>query len=171
MIHNRSKRAQYFAEKKAQEQAAVYDARMAAEAGIATQRQIDFLEMWDAEDARLASLKVKKKSFGTRIKEWAFWGLKKSEEGDDLGSSERRLGYESLGEEDDTMGERESDIARAIENKRTNIAEKAKQAFANEKERQRTGGPLDKLGASKDDNGSGDEPPKSGGWTSFMTRR
>jgi hypothetical protein len=100
-----------------------------------------------------------------------FSGLKKEEEGDDVGSSERRLGYEAMSEEDDTFGERESDIVRAVEDKRTAIAEKAKQAFRDEKEKQRTGGPLDRLGTETEGVEVGDQKPKSGGWTSFMTRR
>jgi len=88
-----------------------------------------------------------------------------------VGSSEARLGFDSLSEEDDGLGERESDIIRAIEDKKLAIQEKAKKAFADEKVRQRTGGPLDRLGTSADNTGSGEAPPKSGGWTSFMTRR
>ena len=79
------------------------------------------------------------------------------------------MGYEALSEEDDSLGERESDIVRAIEEKKLAIAAKAKQAFAEEKERQRTGGPLDRLGMETE--GNTVEPPKGGGWTSWMTRR
>ncbi len=110
-----------------------------------------------------------KKGIFKRGKDWLFSGLKKEEEGENFGSSERRLGYEALSEEDDSLGERESDIIRAIEDKKMAIVVKTKQAFAEEKERQRTGGPLDRLGTQTE--GNAVEPSKSGGWTSWITRR
>ena len=174
MIHNRRQRAKFLEDQKAKQTAAVYSARQAIASGSATQEQINFINM---EDAHLARLEVERKAKAektgawAKYKEWLFSGLKKEEEGDDVGSSERRLGYEAMSEEDDSLGERESDIVRAIEDKRTAIAEKAKQAFKDEKDRQRTGGPLDRLGTETEGVDVGDEKPKSGGWTSFMTRR
>lgn len=170
MIYNRKKRAQFSEERKALHANAIYSAKQAMEAGTATEEQIKFINREDEHTARLEALaraKAEKKGIFTRGKEWLFSGLKNEEEGEDVGSSERRLGYEALSEEDDMLGERESDIVRAIENKKLAIANKAKQAFADEKERQRTGGPLDRLGTKSGD----EEQPKSGGWTSFMGRR
>jgi hypothetical protein len=173
MIYNRRKRAQFFEEQKAIHQNAIYVARQAISAGTATEEQIKFINREEEHDAQLAAMareKAAKKGVFKKTTEWLFSGLKKEEEGDDVGSSERRLGYEGLSEEDDGMGTRESDIVRAIEDRKERIADKAKQAFADEKERQRTGGPLDRIGTSSDTTSSA-EQPKSGGWTSFMRRR
>jgi len=173
MIYNRRKRAEFFTEQKAKHEAAVHDAKLAIDHGVATEAQLEFIAREEAEDARLAKIKEAKAKRGVfkGVTSWLFFGLKKEEEGDDVGSSEARLGFESLSEEDDALGERESDIIRAIEDKKLAIQDKAKQAFAAEKERQRTGGPLDRIGTSTENRGSGEEQPKSGGWTSFMTRR
>ncbi len=170
MVYNRKKRTQFFEERKALHANAIHTAKEAIEAGTATEEQVKFINREDEHEARLEALaraKAEKKGLFTRGKEWLFSGLKNEEEGEDVGTSERRLGYEALSEEDDTLGERESDIIRAIEDKKLAIANKAKQAFADEKDRQRTGGPLDRLGAKSVD----EEQPKSGGWTSFMGRR
>jgi hypothetical protein len=79
-------------------------------------------------------------------REWLFSSLKREEEGEDLGSSEERLGWESLSEEDDAAGVRESDLVRAIEEKKEYVREKAREAVDHEKENQRHGGPLDRQG-------------------------
>jgi len=172
MIHNRRQRAKFFEEQKAKQAAAIYSAREAISSGVATEKEINFINMEDAHQVQLEAAKRAKSERGifTKGKEWLFSGLKKEEEGEDVGSSQRRLGYETLSEEDDILGERESDIVRAIEDKKIAIMEKAKHAFKDENERQRTGGPLDRLGTSTT-NRDEDERPKSGGWTSFMTRR
>lgn len=77
--------------------------------------------------------------------------LGREEQGDDVGSSQERLGYESLSEEDDATGMRESDLVRSIENK-------AKAAWDQEKENQRRGGSLDHIGLETP------APKKSGWW-------
>jgi len=172
MIHNRKKRREFFQEQKALHASAIDNARKKIESGIATEEDIKFITLEDthaAEVAAAAKAKAEKKGLFTKGKEWLFSGLKKEEEGDDVGTSERRLGYEALSEEDDVLGERESDIVRAIEEKKMAIADKAKGAFEKEKELQRTGGPLDRLGTQP--NKTEEEQPKSGGWTSFMSRR
>jgi hypothetical protein len=51
-----------------------------------------------------------------------------------------------LSEEDDGAGVRDSDLVRAVENKQAYLREKAREAFEREKERERAGGPLDRLG-------------------------
>ncbi|KAK6615975.1 hypothetical protein H4I95_01127 [Botrytis cinerea] len=148
---------------------ALESAQAAAASGIATESQIEFL---NREKEREQKVKIaeeaKKKAPGAwkKSKDWLFSGLKKEEEGDDVGTSERRLGYEALSEEDDTLGERESDVLRAIEEKKMAIQNKAKSAFEAEKERQRNGGPLDRIGTDGEE-----QKPKSGGWTSFMIRK
>jgi hypothetical protein len=142
MVYNRRKRAQFYEEQKALKESAIYSARLAISSGVATEEQINFINMEDEHQGRLdaaAKAKAANKGIFKRGSEWLFSGLKKEEEGEDVGSSERRLGYEALSEEDDTLGERESDIVRAIEEKKMAISQKAKHAFAEEKERQRTG--------------------------------
>jgi len=173
MIYNRRKRAQFFEEQKAIHASAVHRAKEAIALGTASEEDIKFITREEEHDAQLRAKAEKKGIFG-KTKEWLFSGLKKEEEGDDVGSSERRLGYEALSEEDDTLGERESDIIRAIEEKKMEVQDKVKRAFADEKERQRTGGALDRLGTEAEraaENTARDDRPKSGGWTSFMTRR
>ncbi|KAK0115342.1 hypothetical protein ONS96_013801 [Cadophora gregata f. sp. sojae] len=170
MILNRKKRAQFFEEQKAIRANAIYKARQAIESGTATEEDIKFISLEDEHAARLEAFiraKKEKKGIFTRGKEWLFSGLKNEEEGDNVGSSEKRLGYEAMSEEDDVLGERESDIVRAIEDKKLAISTKAKQAFADEKARQRTGGPLDRIGTKSKD----DDQPKSTSWTSFLGRR
>lgn len=170
MIHNRRKRAEFYAEQKALKDSAIYTAKAAISSGIATEEQLAFINREEEHQAQLdAAEKAKREKRGVfaRGKEWLFSGLKREEEGEDVGSSERRLGYEALSEEDDSLGERESDIVRAIEEKKMAITAKAKQAFTEEKERQRTGGQLDRLGTAPE----GEESPKSGGWTSWITGR
>jgi len=175
MVYNRRKRAQFYEEQKALKESAVYSARLAISSGIATEEQINFISREEAHQAQLdaaARAKAAKKGIFKRGSEWLFSGLKKEEDGEDVGSSERRLGYEALSEEDDGLGERESDIVRAIEEKKMALAEKARHTFAEEKERQRTGGPLDRIGnrIGTETDGNG-EAPKSGRWTSWVTNR
>ena len=178
MIYNRRKRAQFYEEQKGLHVAAVHNARLAIQQGIATEDDFDFIRREEEETVRMEAIKAKteakaaQKGIFAKGRDWLFSGLKKEEESDDVGSSERRFGYESLSEEDNAMGERESDIIRAIEDKKESAERKVKQAFTNEKERQRSGGPLDRLGTSVEHaTGDEDDRPKSGGWTSFMTRR
>ena len=178
MIYNRRKRAQFYEEQKGLYAAAVHNARLAIEQGTASEEDVDFIRREEEETSQIEKIKADttakaaKKGILAISRDWLFSGLKNEEEGDDIGSSERRIGYESLSEEDDVMGERESDILRAVENKKQSVERKVKKAFTDEKERQRSGGPLDRLGTSATGSmGSEDERPKSGGWTSFMTRR
>lgn len=90
---------------------------------------------------------------------WMTSSLKKEEEGEDAMSSQRRLGYESLSEEDDGTGVRDSDLVRASEGKEAYIWQKAHEAFEKEKENQRKGGPLDRVGRGEEA-----EKPKKKGW-------
>jgi len=89
---------------------------------------------------------------------WMTSSLKKEEEGEDAMSSQRRLGYESLSEEDDGTGIRDSDLVRASEDKEASIRQKAHEAFEKEKDNQRKGGPLDRIGLRET------EKPKKKGW-------
>lgn len=177
IVYNRRKRTEYFAEQRALREAALHNARAAVQAGIATEEQIDFIKLEEDHAAaleKIAQEKANKKGMLTRSKEWLFSGLKKEEEGDAVGTSEARLGYESLSEEDDGLGARESDVLRAIEDKKTALQYKAKEAFAKEKERQVTGGPLDRLGTAAEGQGNlpeGETKKSTGGWFSLWSRK
>jgi len=169
MIYNRSKRAQYFSQKKSLEDTAVAEARAAIQAGVADQRQIDYIALRDAEDERIAwflNKKKENKGFFKTTKEFLtdfiFLGLKKQEYDEPVEKSGLRSSTDN-GDINDKGGE----IMKAFEDKQSGVTEQAKKAFASEKERQRNGGPLDRLGTSE---GSGDESPK-GGWTSFISRK
>ncbi len=86
---------------------------------------------------------------------WMTSSLKKEEEGDDVMSAQRRLGWESLSEEDDGTGVRDSDLVRASEglHAEMSLREKAKNAFEKEKENERKGGPLDRVGLAEGERG------------------
>ncbi|EFX02066.1 hypothetical protein CMQ_2115 [Grosmannia clavigera kw1407] len=77
---------------------------------------------------------------------WAKSMLSREEQGEIPGSSQSRLGYESLSEEDDWPGARESDVVRAVEEHSAYLAGKAQAALDRERANQRNGGPLDRLG-------------------------
>ncbi len=93
---------------------------------------------------------------------WLFSSLKKEEEGHDVGSSQKRLGYESLSEEDDGTGVRDSDLVRAVDGKQSYLRTKTRQALDKEQENQRQGGPLDRVGLPEEKPSS--ETPKRKGW-------
>lgn len=168
MVYNRKKRAQFFEEQKAVHSNAVYKAREAIQAGRASEEDVQFIqreEQHDVQVAEIARAKAAKKGIFTRGKEWMFSGLKK-DEGDDEGQTQ---GYEAITHEVNGKEERLSEVAKAIGEQKSQFADKAKQAFADEKDKQRSGGPLDRLGTSTKPEHT--EQPKSGGWTSFMTGR
>ncbi len=78
---------------------------------------------------------------------WFSRMLSREEEGEAVGSSQRRLGYESLCEEDDAAGGvRDSDLVRALEDKAAVAKSAAAAALERERANQRNGGPLDRLG-------------------------
>lgn len=90
--------------------------------------------------------------------------LAKEEQGDDVGSSQERLGYESLSEEDDVMGMRKSDMVRSVEDKAAYVQEKAKEKWQQEKDNQRRGGSLDKLGLETAGVPKQSQEPAKKGW-------
>lgn len=77
---------------------------------------------------------------------WLTSNLKREEEGEAPMSTERRLGWESLSEEDDGTGVRDSDLVRAVEEKQAYLRARAAAALEREKANQRGGGPLDRVG-------------------------
>jgi hypothetical protein len=172
MIHNRRKRAEFFTEQKALKASAIQTARLAIDHGVATEDQMAFIrreEEHDAELAAAAAAKAAKRGIFRRSKDWLFSGLKREEGADNLLPSERDIGYEQVNQGDHSVRERGSRVMQAIEEKESQISEKTKNAFEKEKQRQRTGGPLDHLGTEERD--LDEEKPNSGGWTSFMVRR
>lgn len=156
--YNRKKRTEFFAEQKARYDAAVHHANTAIQSGTATEAEIDFIQGHNEEQARIDAFLAKKGIF-KRASEWMFSGLKKEEQGSDIGAGEAPTGHETSSAVNDSL------TGKAIKDT-TDLKGTAKQAFADEKEKQRTGGPLDRLGTSTEN-----PPPRSGGWTSFMTRR
>ncbi|KAF8867073.1 hypothetical protein BDZ45DRAFT_682606 [Acephala macrosclerotiorum] len=177
IVYNRKKRAQFYQEQKALHQSAIYNARQSIAAGTATEQEINFIKMEDDYQAKFEEERRRKAAPGPigKAKNWLFSGLTKEEEGEDVGSSERRLGYEALSEEDDSLGERESDIVRAIEEKKIAITENAKHAFAQERELEKTGGPLDRLGTAAERPAavpaSVEGQPKAKSWSSWIMGR
>ncbi|KAH8903643.1 hypothetical protein BR93DRAFT_931210 [Coniochaeta sp. PMI_546] len=77
------------------------------------------------------------------IRSWFSSSLGKSEESEDI---TKRFGWEGLSEEDDGAGVRDSDLVRAVEEKQAYLREKAQKALEREKEKERAGGPLDRVG-------------------------
>lgn len=175
IVYNRKKRAQFYQEQKAMHQNAIQTAREEIAFGTATEAQINFIKMEDDYQSKTEEEKRKRLGPGPigKAKNWLFSGLKNEEEGEDVGSSERRLGYEALSEEDDSMGERESDIIRALEEKKMAIQEKAKYAFAEERKLERNGGPLDRIGTAGETplvaSATDVQPAKS--WSSWIMGR
>ncbi|CAK7264532.1 hypothetical protein SEPCBS57363_001120 [Sporothrix epigloea] len=100
------------------------------------------------------------------IRSWFSSTLTREEQGESTGSSQSRLGYESLSEEDDAEGVRESDVVRALEQKQKAAAaayqavtERAQQALEREKANQRAGGPLDRIGLEGKGEGENEAAP------------
>jgi hypothetical protein len=153
IIYNRRKRAEFNAEQKARYEAAVHVATMAIQSGMATEAHIEFMERDKAKQAHMAALANRKGVF-KRGSEWLFSGLKKEEQQTEVGA-----GPEMPGGIDSPM----NGLAKVDA---TDLKDKAREAFSNEKKRQ-LGGPLDQLGTSAE---TTTETPKSGSWMSFITR-
>jgi len=192
IIYNRRKKSEYFAEQRALAAAVLHEAQVAQRAGTATTEQLALLtsegklsppktspstapqaHISQFEKGEIAAAKMDKETRGiwATTKSWLFAGLQKEEEeADPL----HRLGFEATSEEDDMMGERESDILRAIEAKKLEVQKKAKHVVQTEVDKERKGGPLDRLGTEKEGR-AGVKPTegeeKSGGWASFMGRK
>ena len=100
------------------------------------------------------------------FKEWALGTLRREEEGEDIESGESRLGYESLCEEDDVPGVRESDIVKAVEEKQAWEREKARKTLEKKKNKERDNhGAGAEAEASKKVEGGLEEVPKTKkGW-------
>lgn len=160
IIHNRRKRAEFHAEQKARYDTAIHVARTALRSGTATEAQMEFIERDEAHQARLAAQKEKKKGIFKRGSDWLFSGLKKEDQTDYTINSE-------FGSQNEASGKVDNALSLRVAEDTTDIKDKAKAAFATEKERQRTGGPLDRLGTAAE---STTKPPKAGGWMSFITR-
>ncbi len=95
----------------------------------------------EQETQRQQTPETPKKAGG--IRSWFASSLGKSEESEDI---TKRFGWEGLSEEDDASGVRDSDLVRAVEEKQEYLREKALKALEREKEKQRAGGPLDRVG-------------------------
>jgi len=168
IVYNRKKRAQFFAEQKAIHQNAIHSAQQSIASGTATEAELEFLQREKDHDLYLADKakeKAAKKGMFKRGKEWLFSGLSN----EDDGAREEEKVKEFVREEVHTGQEKASEVLRSLEAKKERVQDKAKQAFADEKESQRTGGPLDRLATPSPAGES--EQPRSGGWTSWMIRK
>ncbi len=209
IIYNRKKKREYFAEQKAIAMAELHAAQDALAAGKATEAQFeiliregklpasatsnaaagarhipksitestDFKKAQDAANMAASTIKEETKGAWATAKSWVFAGLKKEEDQADPTS---RLGYEGTSEDDDVMGIRSSDIAKAVADRKTELEQKAKKVLEEEKQRQLDGGPLDRLATKEQrdpgvgevrDGAVGQPTKQGGGWTSFMTNK
>jgi hypothetical protein len=148
MLYNRRKRHQYYEEQKALQAAAMENAQIAIQNGDASVEQPQ-----DANPPKEQAAASDGPGIFQRSKDWLFAGLKKEEE-------------VVTNEEDDYLGVRESDVLKAIEEKKMELAQKGMGVLEKEKQNQRTGGPLDRMGTEADN-----EDKKPGSWTSFMSRK
>lgn len=179
--YNRARRAEWVEAQKKLEADELATARLAYLKGEATEEQTQLVEEAnreaEAKGEKLPPLlaapthrthfeeHVKPAFDGERSVEEAKTGkgvlgifsgmLSRQEQGEEVGSSQERLGYESLSEEDDVTGMRKSDMVRSIE-------DKARETWEQEKENQRRGGSLDKLGLEPA--GGPQQPTKKGWW-------
>ncbi|KAI5464844.1 cytochrome oxidase c assembly-domain-containing protein [Mariannaea sp. PMI_226] len=182
--YNRARRAEWVEAQKQLEADELASARLAYLKGVATEEQIELVEEANREaEARgtklppLLAAPTTRTHFEEHVKP-AFEGsaadgsdsstnksgkgvlgvfsnmLGRGEQGEDIGSSQGRLGYESLSEEDDATGVRESDLVRSIENK-------VRGAWEKEKENQRRGGELDQMGL---ETAAGSAPTNKSWW-------
>ncbi|KAK3991496.1 cytochrome oxidase c assembly-domain-containing protein [Cladorrhinum sp. PSN332] len=117
---------------------------------------------WPAPTAAPAQEQQEEKKSGG-VWAWLTSNLKREEEGDSA-PNQKRLGWESLSEEDDASGVRDSDLVRAVEEKKAYLREKALQAFEKEKEKERKGGPLDRIGIEGNKVAEEVKPAKKKGW-------
>lgn len=134
----------------------------AATAAVAVERASPLAREEGAQEGQ----EEKKQGGGGGLRAWLFSNLRKEEEGEEVGSSQRRLGWESLSEEDVGAGVRDSDLARAVEDKQAYLREQARGAFERERENQRRGGPLDRVGVVEGQTTEAPraDPPKKKGW-------
>ncbi|KAK7456646.1 hypothetical protein CaCOL14_010548 [Colletotrichum acutatum] len=76
------------------------------------------------------------------------------------GSSKSDAAETSWSEEDESSGVRATDLARAVEDRKEFLQDKAKAAFERERENQRRGGPLDQVGLPQEEK----KAEKKGWW-------
>lgn len=174
MIHNRRKRREYFAEQQAVHAAQVYEAQQAIRRGTASEEQQSLVQREEQiRQAEAAKNAPKGPGVFARSKEWLFSGLKKEEEGGAFSTSEEKVGYDGTVAEDEIVRSGESKIMKAVEERKTEVAEAAERATKNEVEIQRRGGPLDQYATGVATTGAStvDTPKQGGGWTSFMSKR
>lgn len=171
IVYNRKKRAQFFEEQKAIHQNAIYKAQQSISAGTATEADIEFIKREEEHDAYLAEKareKAAKKGIFRRGRDWLFSGLSND---DEQPAAEPTTATEGFVKDELHRGqEKSSEILKSLEDRKTRISDNARQAFADEKERQRVGGPLDRLVTPASSSDS-EQPKSGGGWTSWMIRK
>ncbi|KAB5542824.1 cytochrome oxidase c assembly-domain-containing protein [Coniochaeta sp. 2T2.1] len=98
---------------------------------------------WQEAQEQMKKVTEEKPKRAGGIRSWFSSTLAKSEADEDV---TKRFGWEGLSEEDDGAGVRDSDLVRAIEEKQAEIKAKAARALQRERENERKGGPLDRVG-------------------------
>lgn len=158
ILHNRKRRNEWLAQKRAEESLEVERARKDMQAGAATEDQVLLVRRVaataEAEEARKNRPGLIKRSTG-----WLFGGLSKEE------TKGGRLGAESLPRVEEVMGEREDrGVLRAVEEK---VEERRRTGEKVEEVLQPMGGPLDRE-AQRTVNAAVDAGKS---WTSWLTGR
>lgn len=162
MRYNKQRKIEFLEAQQQMDADSLEAARLAFMRGDASPQQTALVEASRAERAQAQSQEsefFKVPSLlstpkPTETESWAQRKLASSEEGSTPGSSQRRLGYESLSEEDDAPGLRESDLVRAVEDRALSVLER-------ERANQRAGGPLDRIGLE------GQQAPAGKSWWKF----
>ncbi len=170
MIYNRRKRREYFAEQMALHNASVHEAQLAVRRGTATENQIALLREEEEHRRSKEAEQAPKPGIFRRSTKWLFSGWKKDEDLEVVGNSGPSLDFEGANKEDGIVVESGSEILKAVEEKKEEIKQRAKE---NETQPERAGGPLDRLGTSvaTADTTNLEAPKQGGGWTAFMSRR
>lgn len=180
IIYNRRKRREYYAEQKALHSSALFEAQKAIQAGHATEAQHAIVEE-EFKYMQEVKAQANKPGVWARGKEWLFSGMKK----ENTGEISDELVKQAVEDSTETINIPEpissyngtSEMLKAVDNKKDDIQSRAKSAFDKERELQKIGGPLDRLGTAPEgpyaEGGQyADGKSKgSGGWTSFMTRK
>lgn len=148
---NRRKKREFHIEQKQLHLSQLATAREAIALSTATPEQIEFVAMEEKLDRWEEALK-NKPSVWKRTGDWLTSGLSKE---DATAAKEKESGVMKA------VQERREEVKDVVEKKKEDFTETARAAWDREKKLQEQGGMLDRIGSEK---------PKSGGWTSWMSR-
>lgn len=153
IVFNRRKKREFHIEQKQIHLAQLAAAREAIALNTATPEQIEFIEMEEKLDRYEEGLK-NKPGMLKRTTEWLTSGLSKEDAA--AAAKEEESGIMKA------VQDRREEIKDGVEKKKEDFTETARAAWDREKKLQEQGGMLDRVGL--------DEKPKTGGWTSWMSR-